>query len=187
MSLIKSIMHQLGLSGDPAKNFTLSVPAAPDGTMKLARGNAGATTQDIMTVDAAGKVAFPQNPSKLLVQTFATTNKTTPGGGVDANYVTTPLFPMILGKKYRAKCFISQLNCPNTTRVSLVLFNSTPAELGRADFQVPSGSASTGALGYVEAIFTAGRTGNESVSCNFSGLAAGVVTAISGYVTVEEF
>jgi hypothetical protein len=61
MSLIKSIMHQLGLSGDPAKNFTLSVPAAPDGTMKLARGNAGATTQDIMTVNAAGKVAFPQN------------------------------------------------------------------------------------------------------------------------------
>jgi hypothetical protein len=61
MSLIKSIMHQLGLSGDPAKNFTLSVPAAPDGTMKLARGNAGVTTQDIMTVDAAGKVAFPQN------------------------------------------------------------------------------------------------------------------------------
>jgi microcystin-dependent protein len=61
---------QTGSSGDPAKNFTLSVPAAPDGTMKLARGNAGATTQDIMTVDAAGKVAFPQgatanDPTKL--------------------------------------------------------------------------------------------------------------------------
>jgi hypothetical protein len=62
VSLIKSIMHQLGLSSDPAKNFTLSVPAAPDGTMKLARGNAGATTQDIMTVAADGKVAFPQGP-----------------------------------------------------------------------------------------------------------------------------
>jgi microcystin-dependent protein len=49
---------QTGTSGDPAKNFTLSIPAAPDGTMKLARGNAGATTQDIMTVDAAGKVDF---------------------------------------------------------------------------------------------------------------------------------
>jgi len=59
MSLIKSIMHQLGLSGDPEKNFTLSVPAAPDGTMKLARGNAGTIAQDIMTVDAAGRVAFP--------------------------------------------------------------------------------------------------------------------------------
>jgi len=65
VSIIKSIMHQLGLSGDPAKNFTLSVPAAPDGTMKLARGNAGATTQDIMTVDAAGKVRFPQNVRAL--------------------------------------------------------------------------------------------------------------------------
>jgi hypothetical protein len=30
--------------------------------MKLARGNAGATTQDIMTVDAAGRVAFPRDP-----------------------------------------------------------------------------------------------------------------------------
>jgi len=63
MSLIKSIMQQLGLSSDPTKNFTLGVPAVPDGTMKLARGNAGATTQDIMTVDAAGKVAFPQSPT----------------------------------------------------------------------------------------------------------------------------
>jgi len=63
MSIVKSIMKQLGLSGDPAKNFTFSVPPSPDGTMKLARGNAGATTQDIMTVDAAGKVAFPATPT----------------------------------------------------------------------------------------------------------------------------
>jgi len=65
-------MHQLGLSGDPAKNFTLSVPAAPDGTMKLARGNAGATTQDIMTVDAAGKVGFPQNVRAYKPKTLST-------------------------------------------------------------------------------------------------------------------
>lgn len=54
MSIIKAILHQIGLSGDPAKNFTLSVPAAPDGTMKLSRGNAGATTQDIISVSASG-------------------------------------------------------------------------------------------------------------------------------------
>lgn len=59
MSLIKSIRKQLGLSVTPANNFTLDA-SADDGTMKLARGNAGATTQDVMTVDAAGKVAFPQ-------------------------------------------------------------------------------------------------------------------------------
>lgn len=60
MSLLKTIKQQLGLSVTPANNFTLDA-SADNGTMKLARGNAGATTQDILTVDAAGKVAFPQN------------------------------------------------------------------------------------------------------------------------------
>ena len=60
MSLLKLIKQQLGVSVTPANNFTLDA-SADNGTMKLARGNAGATTQDIMTVDAAGKVAFPQN------------------------------------------------------------------------------------------------------------------------------
>jgi hypothetical protein len=59
MSIIKSIMQQIGLSPDPAKNFNWSVPNVPDGTAKLARGNAGTPTQDIMTVAADGKVAFP--------------------------------------------------------------------------------------------------------------------------------
>ena len=57
MSLIKAIRQQLGLSVTPGNNFTLDA-SADNGTMKLARGNAGATTQDIMTVDAAGKVGF---------------------------------------------------------------------------------------------------------------------------------
>lgn len=60
MSLLRIIKTQLGLSVTPANNFTLDA-SADNGTMKLARGNAGATTQDVMTVDAAGKVAFPQN------------------------------------------------------------------------------------------------------------------------------
>lgn len=57
MSLIKSIRQQLGLSATPANNFTLDA-SADNGTMKLARGNAGATTQDIMTVDAAGTTSL---------------------------------------------------------------------------------------------------------------------------------
>jgi hypothetical protein len=55
MSLIKAIKAQLGLSVTPANNFTLDA-SADNGTMKLAR-NSG---QDIMTVAADGKVAFPQ-------------------------------------------------------------------------------------------------------------------------------
>lgn len=58
MSLIKAIKAQLGLSSTATQNFTLTAEAA-DGTMKLARGNAGATTQDILTVGADGKVAAP--------------------------------------------------------------------------------------------------------------------------------
>lgn len=51
---------QLGDSATAANNFMLTAEAN-DGTLKLARGNQGATTQDVMTVDAAGKVSFPQN------------------------------------------------------------------------------------------------------------------------------
>ena len=56
MSIIRSIKARLGLSVTPANNFVLDA-SADNGTMKLARESG----QDIMTVDAAGKVAFPQN------------------------------------------------------------------------------------------------------------------------------
>lgn len=59
MSLLKALRAQLGLSGTATQNFTLTAEAA-DGTMKLARGNAGATSQDILTVDSDGRVGFPQ-------------------------------------------------------------------------------------------------------------------------------
>ena len=52
---------QLGDSLTATQNFTITAAAA-DGTMKLARGNAGATTQDVLTVDANGKPSFPQGP-----------------------------------------------------------------------------------------------------------------------------
>jgi len=60
MSGVTKTHVQLGDSSTATNNFMLTAQAA-DGTMKLARGNNGATTQDIMTVNAAGKVEFPQN------------------------------------------------------------------------------------------------------------------------------
>src|SRR6185369_11180948 len=47
---------QIGVSGTATQNFTLTAEAA-NGSMKLARGNVGATTQDILTVDADGRMA----------------------------------------------------------------------------------------------------------------------------------
>lgn len=75
MSLLKTIRAQLGLSGTASQNFTLDASPA-DGTMKLARGNAGATTQDIMTVNALGEVDFPQLAQSLGANGY----KKLPGG-----------------------------------------------------------------------------------------------------------
>ena len=58
----QSVNCQIGQSVTPANNFTLTA-ANDNGTMKLARGNVGETTQDIMTVAADGKVAFPATPA----------------------------------------------------------------------------------------------------------------------------
>ncbi len=64
MSLLKIIKAQLGISSTPANNFTLDA-SAQDGTMKLSRGNAGATTQDVMVVAGDGKVTFPAGSQML--------------------------------------------------------------------------------------------------------------------------
>jgi len=56
---LKNTASQIGTSGTATNNFSLEPTTA--GAMKLARGNAGATTQDIMTVDTAGRVVLPQN------------------------------------------------------------------------------------------------------------------------------
>jgi len=58
MSAVKANSIQIGQSGTASQNFVLTVPAVPDGSFKLARGNIGATTQDILSVDANGRIAF---------------------------------------------------------------------------------------------------------------------------------
>jgi hypothetical protein len=85
MSLLRAIKAQLGLSVTPANNFTLDA-SADNGSMKLARGNAGVTTQDIITVDPAGKVAFPQNIQPVLAAQ-AIANQDIPDNGTQQQIV----------------------------------------------------------------------------------------------------
>jgi len=87
MSLIKAIKTQLGLSVTPANNFAMTAEA-DDGTMKLARESG----QDIMTVDAAGRVAFPQN-SKVSFMAVASTD---PFVTIPANTAVTCKFPTVI-------------------------------------------------------------------------------------------
>lgn len=65
MSLLKFIKAQFGISSTPSNNFTLDA-SAQDGSLKLSRGNAGATTQDVMTVAGDGKVDFPAGLSAFV-------------------------------------------------------------------------------------------------------------------------
>jgi len=76
MSLIIANAVQVGQSNDATDNFTLAVPSSPDGTIKLARGNAGATTQDVLSVDASGNVnglvkSTGSNTARTLANRFA--------------------------------------------------------------------------------------------------------------------
>lgn len=55
---VKINQVQLGDHATATNNFVLQVPTPPDGTLKIARGNVGATTQDVMAIDASGNATF---------------------------------------------------------------------------------------------------------------------------------
>jgi hypothetical protein len=57
MSTVIAKNVQVGTSGTAAQNFTLYQPASPDGTVRLANGNSGTTT-DLVTVTSAGNVGI---------------------------------------------------------------------------------------------------------------------------------
>lgn len=74
MSTVKANRVQFGQSGTATQNFTVTAEAA-DGSMKLARGVAGATTQDILTVAASGQVSALITPPQFDVgASLATTD-----------------------------------------------------------------------------------------------------------------
>lgn len=70
---------QIGQQAVATKNFVLDSTAA-DGSMKLARGNAGATTQDVLTVDSLG-----------LAKSFGSSGYCTLPGGLIAQWGTTTI------------------------------------------------------------------------------------------------
>lgn len=63
---IKANQLQLGDSSTATQNFVLQTNV--DGTAKLARGNAGATTQDLIHIDASGNVALNKTASQSMVR-----------------------------------------------------------------------------------------------------------------------
>jgi hypothetical protein len=70
---------QVGEDATATKNFTLSVPDTPDGTIALKRGNKGAESATIFSVDATGKII--------------TTASATASAGINIPHGTAPTSP----------------------------------------------------------------------------------------------
>jgi hypothetical protein len=97
---------QFGSNGTAANNFTLRTNN--DGTLTLARGNVGATTQDLLTFDADGLPTFTQGRRVLLATAQLTTSGITKDfavpawvqeidvllGGVSLNNTALPLIQL---------------------------------------------------------------------------------------------
>jgi hypothetical protein len=67
MSTLRVNNLQIGQSGTAAQNFTLYQPTTPDGTLRLAVGNSGATTADVLTANSSGNVGIgTTSPSQKL-------------------------------------------------------------------------------------------------------------------------
>ena len=151
MSLLKANSVQIGQSATATQNFTLSVPSSPDGTIKLARGNSGATTADVLTVDASGNVTTTL-----------------------ANGIVTPAKlsqPMTLGTALAynwngltTNTSIDFTGIPSWVRRITVMFNGVSVS-GTSAIEVRIGTASgIEATGYQSAAGWAGSAGNYGIS-----------------------
>jgi hypothetical protein len=89
---------QLGDSATATNNFSLEVPSPPDGTLKLARGISGSTTQDVISISDLGDITLPNGllviGSVVIASDFSATGitniyETHVNGISDFNDVTT--------------------------------------------------------------------------------------------------
>lgn len=112
MSTLKTNNIQIGQSGTASQNFVLAVPAAPDGTIKLSRGVVGATTQDVLTVGADGKVTFPLGGGGLSNVSTISSNTT---AAVNTLYVLTASLTLTLPASPSINALVGVSNFSNTT------------------------------------------------------------------------
>lgn len=89
MSAVKTSKVQVGVSTNPSNNFVIDASQA-DGSLKISRGNAGATTQDVLKVESTGALSTLGMPA-FQCRAWATfngsslgTNAPASGGNVDS-------------------------------------------------------------------------------------------------------
>jgi len=166
MSLLKANSVQIGQSTTGTNNFTLSVPSSPDGTIKLARGNSGATTADVLTVNASGVITGSTFSGATINSSTVNGGSITSGTAVAATSGTAFDFTSI----------------PSWVKRVTVMFNRT--SLSGTDHylvQIGSGSLTTSGYsshaGYVVSDTNAGSIGSTSGFVVWGGFASQVTSA----------
>lgn len=165
MSLLKSNSVQIGQSATATQNFTLSVPSSPDGTIKLARGNSGATTADVLTVDASGNVTTTLangivTPAKLSQPfTSGTSVASTSGTAIDFTSI------------------------PSWVKRVTVMFNAV-STTGVSPFEIRIGSGSISNTGYASGAFTPNSINTGSTTGFILTAANYAAAAYSGSITL---
>jgi hypothetical protein len=134
MSLLKTNSVQIGQSATATQNFTLAVPSSPDGTIKLARGNNGATTQDVLGVNASGQITATITGSTITGSTI--TSSTISGGSITQATAQNA-----------SSTAIDFTGIPNRVKRITVMFNGVSLS-GSSEILVQIGSTTFSTSGY---------------------------------------
>jgi hypothetical protein len=128
MSTVIAKNVQVGTSGTASNNFTLYQPATPDGTVRLANGNSGSTT-DLVAVTSAGNVgvgtASPSQKLDVVGQVRATTFSGTNGSSALINTGAGDNRPLFIQNSNASgtpngSLYIDNTNNPNNTSYSFI-------------------------------------------------------------------
>jgi len=164
---------QLGDSSTATQNFALST--AVDGTAKLARGNYGATTQDILTVNAAGALTAG-------VGLNGTVGATTPSTGAFTTLSATgqAKFNGVSGTPVAAVGAVAQggIQFPNSGGGGLVIL---PLSGGGGEFYTYTGAVGSETYSLKAAVTSTGLSVTGALS------ATGTITKINTAATASQF
>lgn len=128
MSTIIAKNLQIGHSNTPTDNFTLAVPNTQDGTVKLSRGNSGATTSDILTIDNSGNIT---TANSITASSFT---------GSGANLTNLPISGLGLNQTWQTPTRVSGTTYTNSTgNAILVAVRATNVNTGGASMTVVVG------------------------------------------------
>lgn len=171
MSLIKSNSIQIGQSSTATQNFTLSVPSSPDGTIKLARGNSGATTADIFSVSGSGAI----------------TGATISGATINSSTVNGGSITLGTSQNTTSGTAIDFTGIPSWAKKVTVMLNGVSTSgASQIRIRVGSGSVSTSGYIYYGAYSGAGSAGSSSTDgANVdAGTAGGSAYIRNGILTI---